>query len=251
MAQQLERPLLLSGDLHLADAGSGTPTNIVGPIETDAFSIKLSSKTVEQNSKANATYGQIRSSIVLPDKTTVELTFMDSGAADPLTLILMGTKSTITVGAGTVTDEAVTLVADQWKPLTKQNIIAGSVVVAKASAPTVNLVEGTDYAVNYRRGWIKPLTAGAAVACLVDFGHAAQAGNSIAMATQSQLIRRLLLDGVNLHDNKAVFVDIYQIKLRSEASLDLKGNEHVKAGLSGILETPAGATSPGKIDLFD
>lgn len=244
MALNLEKPLLLSGDLYLSEGSYGSYTSRIGPIETDAFTVQLASSTVEQKSKANATYGQTRSSIVLPDNTTLAMTFMDAGAADPLTLILMGTKSAITASAGTVTGESVTLVLDTWVALAQRNLTPGSFTLTGKT-------EGTDFDVNYRRGWVMALNAGAAGAKTVGYAHGADSGSRVAVATQSQIIRRVELDGVNLHDNKPVFVEMYRVKLRSEAQLDLKGNQHVTAGITGVCETPTGITYPGYIDLFD
>lgn len=244
---ELTKPLLLSGDLFFGDASSdGSFATLQGPIEVDKMSVQPTANTVEQTSKARATYGAVRSSIILPGVTNVSISFMDV-PAEILALMLMGDTGTITQSASSATDEAITAKLDKWVPTAYRNITSGTVVVQDVT-DTTTYTEGTDYEIEYTTGMLKALSGGSISGddvLHVDYDYGAVAGETVSISTQSQQTRGLKLVGKNLADNLPVELVLYSVKLRPTGEMDFMGASHVTADVTGVAEKPAALTTPG------
>ncbi|MGJ0489603.1 hypothetical protein [Methylobacter sp.] len=237
---------LLEGTLYfdrLDDAGAAT--GLVTLPGVAKLAMKPTSEIKDQTSKDKGQYGQIIGSVAIPKPVELSLS-LRNGTKEGIALGLMGSHSTISAGAGTVTDEAVTAKLDVWKELAQRNITAASVVVTNDGA-TTTYVEGTDYEINYSLGMIRAIPTGditEAQALKVDYAHAAISGWKVAGGTKPQAKGRLILDGRNLLNNKTVRLEIYRALLTSDSDFDTMGDDVVEFGLSGRMETPSGKTEP-------
>jgi hypothetical protein len=237
---------LLEGTVYLDRLDdAGVETGLVTLPGIAKLSMKPQSDIKDQTSKDKGYYGQVIGSVAIPKPTELSIS-LRNGTKEGIALGLMGSHSTISGGAGTVTDEAVTAKLDCWKELSKRNITAGSVVVTNDGA-TVTYVEGTDYEINYAQGMLRAIPTGQiadAQALKVDFAHTAYSGWKVAGATKPQAKGRIILDGRNLLNNKTVRLEIYRALLTSDSDFDTMGDDVVEFGLSGRMETPSGKTEP-------
>lgn len=249
------RAFLGAGDLYIdrIDNTTGQPLGLAGPFECSKFEFKPNAEVKEQVSKGRSTYGQVIETVAIqkPGDMSVTLTEMDK---DGLTLALLGTQAAISQGAGTVSDENVTLTAakmDKWLQLSKQNLNQAGFVVTNAAA-AVTYVEGTDYLVNRRLGMIKVLDAGTVPnteVIKVDFGHAAYDGTLISGATQAQVRARFILDGVNFADNLPVIATAHEVVLAPDSAFDFLSDGFGEITLKGRAKTPVGKTEPFTVEL--
>ena len=249
------RAFLGGGDLYIDryDPATGLKLGRAGPFECSKFEIKPNTEVKEAVSKGRSTYGQVIETVAIqkPADITVTLTEMDK---DGLTLALLGTQAAISQGSGTITDEQVSLTAakmDKWLPLTKQNINQAAFVVTNAAASTT-YVEGTDYLVNRRLGWIKVLDAGnipTTETIKVDFGYAAIEGTLISGATQAQVRAEFVLDGINFADQLPVICTAHEVVLAPDSAFDFLSDGFGQISLKGRAKTPVGKSEPFTVEL--
>ena len=249
------RAFLGGGDLYIDryDPATGLKLGRAGPFECSKFEIKPNTEVKEQTSKGRSTYGQVIETVAIqkPADITVTLTEMDK---DGLTLALLGTQAAISQGSGTVTDEQISLTAakmDKWLPLTKQNLNQAGFVVTNNAASTT-YVEGTDYLVNRRLGWIKVLEAGAiptTETIKVDFGYAAIDGTLISGATQAQVRAEFVLDGINFADQLPVICTAHEVVLAPDSAFNFLSDGFGDISLKGRAKTPVGKSEPFTVEL--
>lgn len=249
------RAFMGSGDLYInrIDPITGLPLGLAGPFECSKFEIKPNTEIKEQTSKGRDTYGQVIATVALqkPADISITLTEMDK---DGLTLALLGTQADVTQGAGTVSDESITLTVakmDKWQALSKKNINAAGFVVTNAAASTT-YVEGTDYAVNRVLGKIKVHSSGSipsTEAIKVDFGYAAYEGSLISGATQAQVKAEFILDGKNFVDYLPVICTAHEVVLAPDSAFDFLSDSFGEVTLKGRANTPTGKTEPFTVEL--
>lgn len=249
------RAFLGGGDLYIDryDPATGQKLGLAGPFECSKFEVKPNAEVKEQTSKGRSTYGQVIESVAIqkPADVSVTLTEMDK---DGLTLALLGTQAVVSQGAGTVSDESITLTAakmDKWLPLTKKNINEAGFVVTNSGA-TITYVENKDYVVNRRLGLIKVLDAGdiaTTETIKVDFGYAAFDGTLISGATQAQVRAEFVLDGVNFADNLPVICTVHEVVLAPDSAFDFLADGFGEVALKGRAKTPTGKTEPFTVEL--
>lgn len=247
------RGFLGAGDLYIARYNPLTASfdPYQGPYEASKFEIKASSDLKEMTSKGRQTYGQVVESVTIPKPTdfTVEMTEVNK---ESMTIALLGTLSAMSQASGTISDEVITAKLGSWSQLSKQNF-TDSIAVTN-SAGTTTYDEGTDYEVNYRLGWIKPLAGGAiadAASLKVDGSYNAISGSKIAGATQSQIRAKFKFDGVNFADQLPVIVECYEAVVASDAAFDFLQDNFATVPLKGRLKTPVGKSEPFLIELRD
>lgn len=168
-----------------------------------------------------------------------------------LALALMGEASALSQTSGTVTAAVVGLKLNAYIQLPFVNIDATGVVLTNNAASTT-YVEGTDYVINRRMGWIMALTAGAAAADnKLSYAYSAVTGNQVTGGTQSVIRGRVILDGVNLATQQLVIVDADEARLAPDGALDFSSGDFVKVSLSGLLRTLPGKSGPYTVALRD
>jgi hypothetical protein len=246
------RGFLGAGDLYIAryNAGTGLFDAFKGPYEAAKFEIKPNVELKELSSRGRSSYGQVIESVPLPQPAdfTVELNEVNR---ESLSLALLGTDTAYTQGSGTVTDEVMIAKKDSWVQLTKEKIAA---VVLTNSGATVTYVEGVDYEVNARMGWIKILPGSVIIedaSLKVDYTYAAVAGTLIRGATNSQVRAKFRLDGVNFADGLPVIVDVWEAVIATDSAFDFLSSDFATVNLPGRLKTPAGKTEPFTVKLLN
>lgn len=242
------RGFLGAGDLYIARQVNGVFEDWKGPYEASKFEIKPNVELKEMSSKGRTTYGQVIESVALqqPAEFTVELPEVNK---ESLGIALLGTNTALSQASGTVVDEVVAAKLDAWVQLSKQSV---SAVVVTNSAASTTYVEGTDYEVNTRLGWIKAITGGAitdAQSLKVDFSYAAISGTKISGATNAQIRAKFKLDGINYADNLPCIVEIYEGIVAADAAFDFLSNDFATVSLPGKMKTPVGKSEPFVVEL--
>jgi hypothetical protein len=248
------RGFLGAGDVYARfyDPALATFGDWQGPFETDKFEIKVSSDLKEMTSKGKDTYGQVIESVTIPKPNDFAIDFTEVNRTSMATA-LAGTTSSFSQSAGSLSDYVAVAKLDAWVDLGKENIIGAGFNVTN-SAGTTTYVEGVDYKVNYRLGWLMALSTGDIVAdasLKVDATYHATSGTRIAGATQSQIRAQFRLDGINFADQLPVIVDCLEAVIAPDAAFDFLQGDFAKVPLKGRLKTPSGASEPFTVRLFD
>ncbi len=247
-----KRPMILAGDFFFKNPPSAT--SFIGPLETTEIVVTINTDTVEQQSFSRDTWGAVRSSVVLPGSTEVQITFQDI-TPDMMAMVLMGQMSSQSLTAGSVTDENVTAELGYWVPLTKRNITSGTVVVTDSAGATT-YVENVDYAIEYVTGMLMALPGGAITdgqALKVDYSHGANTIKKIDASNQSQIRIFGTLVGVNLADpsQRRLVATFPQLSLRPSEDIPLKGEEYITTTLTGVAELASGYNGVFTLEYFD
>ena len=112
----------------------------------------------------------------------------------------------------------------------------------------------TDYRVNYRIGLVEILAAGAITegdSLKVTYDHSAISGYVISGSARPTIKARLMLDGKNFADGKAVILRVDEAVLTPGGEVDFLASDWSTMELSGTLKTLTGKTSPYTLDLRD
>jgi len=207
------------------------------------FSLQVTTEQKKQISRMVENAGQ-----TLHAKTTITdiagSMILREWIAETLAWGLSGGTAAMVGEAGTVSAESITVVLDEWVPLSKKGV---SSVVAGAH------VEGTDYKVNAALGLFMGLSSGgiSAGALSVDFSYAAESGYKVDIGSNALIRVAILIEGKNEEDGTAMTMEFDSVVLASSAELNLISDpdtdyEQIPFALS--FETLAGNTSPGRIN---
>lgn len=248
------RGFLGAGDLYIARFNPATQQfdAFKGPYEATRFEITPNIETRELSSRGRSTYGQVIESVTLPQPSDFAVDLPEVNK-ESLTIALLGTDQPINQGSGTATNEPITARKGAWVPLAFQNVSASGFAITN-TAGTTTYVQGTDYEVNYRMGWVRILE-GSAIAegatLHVDYTYNAVSGTMIRGATQSQLRVKLRLDGVNFADQSSVIVDVFEAVIAPDSAFNFLSDEFATVTLPGRLKTPVGRTEPFTVSLLN
>jgi len=217
----------LKGDLLIAVLGAGFVFNgWEDPANISDFTLNPGAGEVGKHIGSGINNeGQILSAWVNPGQPMIKFS-IDSLPAAQLSIAMRGSLGVLNQGAGSVTDEPVTLVQDKWIDLLQRNLTDGSFVLSGVGGTPV-LVEGTDYEVQYKFGMIKALTAGATGAQEADYDHAAIAGSRVVGASQAQLLVALKLNGENKTNGRLASVEVQRGLMLVTTDLQLLGGTEV------------------------
>lgn len=242
-----------SGDLYidrLSDLGASTGLIEIG--NAIKFAITEATDLKERKSKGRDTYGQTLDTAQIKKPAAIAIS-LDDLNKENLAIALLGDLETINEGAGSVTDEAVTAIAGKFADLAKRNITAASVVVQDVT-DTTTYIEGTDYEIHYRLGKLKALAGGAiadAAVLHVDYDHGAVSGSRIQGSARPTIRARLILDGKNFADGRAVQVEVDEATLTPSGEVDFLADDWTSLQLTGSLKTLTGKSSPYTVDMLD
>lgn len=245
--------ILLAGNIfvdRLNEQGISTG-QIFGPINTTKLGIKTEADSKVRTSNKKASKGQALDDVKIAKPTAITWEF-DDQPAELIALALMGDVVNINDAAGTLTEQAITIPANQnWVPVGNKNFAAEGLIVKQA---TDTLVLGTDYEFNYALGLIRSIKGGALDAggsITVSGSYNARSGKQIRGGTKSQTRLRLFGEGTNLANGKQVEFDIYDASMMPTKELDLAGSEFVTAALEGTAKLPTGKNEPFIIEELD
>lgn len=128
-----------------------------------------------------------------------------------------------------------------------QTFASGAITGAASSGTYVN---GVDYLLNARQGWVKPIAGGAIVdnqPLKISGPYAAVNGSDIRGATQAQLRVKVRLDGKNQVDEDPVTVTIHEAVIAADAAFDFLSDGFATVSMPGRMKTPAGFPAPFNI----
>lgn len=244
MTQQTVSPALhFSGKVFLDIGGAG----LIGPIDVTSLQIKPDADKRTLTSKQNGQYGNARVTYYLgkPAQITIKTTDIPPTMLAPA---FMGTQVAINQASGSLTDEAVTLPAyPGWAKLSKGNLSSTGLSVKKTSTA----LPETDYEVDYALGLIRASASGS----LKDGGdisvtatYNAISGTRIRGNVKPFVTASLLMDGVNLVDDRAMHLEIPSCTLSPSGELDFLSENAIEVTLSGELQVKAGEDAAFYVD---
>lgn len=248
------RGFLGAGDLYIAryNPAIGGFEDFTGPLETTKFEITPKVDVKEMVSKSRSGYGQVLESVTIPQPFEFTVDFAEV-SGDTLVAALLGTKTTINIGSGTMTGISITAKKNAWVELGHMNIATAGFLV-KDSTATTTYVLGTDYEINYRLGMLKILTTSAIVdlAVLKVTGtYGAVTGTQIAGGTEAQIRAKFRFDGKNFADGLPCIVDVHEAVIAASSAFDFLADDFASVSLPGRLKTPVGKSEPFTVKLLD
>lgn len=134
-----------------------------------------------------------------------------------------------------------------YKVNNSQTFASGAITGAASSGTYVN---GVDYLLNARQGWVKMIAGGGIVdgqPLKVSGPYAAVSGSDIRGATQAQLRVKMRLDGKNHVDDEPVTVTVHEAVIAADAAFDFLSDGFATVTMPGRMKTPAGFPAPFNI----
>ncbi len=110
-----------------------------------------------------------------------------------------------------------------------------------------NFVEGVDYTVNRRDGFVHVLGSGSILDAseqLISYQFTGSKGFKIQGAVKSSFVAPVLLTGVNQANNKEIQFLAYKAVLIPDGALNFLSGDFASLKIKGTLEIPSGKTSP-------
>jgi hypothetical protein len=206
------------------------------------FEIKENSELKERVSKGRANYGSSLNSVYIHKPAEVNIT-LDDLDKDNLGLVFLGSTSVVSVSGSSVTDEVVTGYKDHIFQTAHRKI---SSVVLTNSGATVTYVLDTDYSiVDADLGLIKVLAAGAitdAQSLKIDYTYGSMTSNKVAGGTNSNVIMKVLFDGVNQATQEKAVVNVLEAVLSPQSGVDFLADDFTSIELAGRANVPEGGT---------
>lgn len=241
------------------DGTQGTALRIRGdaiwggkPIDgTTSVVITINSDLKTKLSKGRYTAGMINGSVPDRKPSDGDVKF-DQFTTEQWKMAFMGSSSTLSQAAGTMTAEPIVATLGKFVNLPFKNLTAS--VVVKNEAGTTTYAEHTDYTVNYKLGKILFLASGLIVegqALKVDANHAALAGFRINAETVINMQEEFILDGINEADGSNVTLTVPLCRMVSKSKLDFLGDEFGSADMKMTPILKAGETAPYYIEVWD
>lgn len=248
------RGFLGAGDLYIAryNSATGLFDDFTGPLETTKFEITPKVELKEMVSKGRSSYGQVIESVTIPQPFEFTVDFAEV-SGDTLVAALLGTKTQINIGSGTMTAIDVVIKKGAWVEIGHMNIATAGFLV-KNSGGVTTYVLGTDYEINYRLGMLKILATSAivdGVTLEVSGTYGAVTGTQIAGGTEAQIRAKFRFDGKNFADGLPCIVDVYEAVIAANSAFDFLAGDFASVSLPGRLKTPVGKTEPFVVKLLD
>lgn len=157
---------------------------------------------------------------------------------------LSGQETKLTASAGSVTDEAITVVPDEWVKLAHDNV---------SNVTSTGYDIGTDFEVNGPLGLFKALSSGgiSAGALNVSYDYAAETGYRVDVGSKPLIRVAMLVDGRNEYDDRPFTAKFDAVVLSASSEITLisdPGSEYDELPFTLSFETLPGKTSPGTIN---
>lgn len=213
------------------------------------FEIKENSEKKERISKDRTNYGSALNTVFVKKPAEVNIT-LDDLDKDNLALVFLGDISSVSVTGAAITDEAVTGYKDMIFKTAQRKI---SLVVLKHTTGTPTYVLNTDYAiVDADLGLIKILSTGAITdgqALKVSYTHGGMTSNKVKGGTNSNIIVKVLFDGVNQADQSKAVVNVFEGVLSPTSGVDFLADDFTKLELAGVANVPSGGTAAYEVEL--
>lgn len=232
---------------------SGDATGLIGPINVTKLAIKTPSEENIRTSNLKESRGLALGMTTKSQPTEVEMEF-DSMESDMLSMILLGETATLNSGAGSVSDESVTLYANQrWADLAQSNLASDGITVTLDSDDS-ELTAGTDYEINYAAGIIRALSGGAVEnggAITIAYAYNATSGNRLLGGIKSQVKLRILMEGDNLDTGAACKLEVFKAVMAPSNAVDLMSAGYITGTLAGKALVDSDVGAPFRYDELD
>jgi hypothetical protein len=234
----------LSGDVYLQKIAS-TEQPVIGPLPAEVFGIQSQSDLIEVQDTRRSKRGQRLVAVPDPKPPVGSLTLL---AVPPkvLALLAMGTETTLSQTAQTVTDESHPYVKDFGIQLLFRNV--GTVVV-KPTVGGTPFVVGTDYEIlDAHEGIIRPLAGGgmSGTTCYISYHAGVIAAPAVVWGSESTVRAKVRLVGTNDASGaqEEVRWEGASVLLTPDGEIDLMAKEPIKAKFKMAPETVSGAAGP-------
>lgn len=238
--------LLLSGDIFIDRlSDTGVSQGKIGPINVTQLAINTPSEQITRTSKKKATFGQALDSVSIAQPSTVSIS-IDDQPADILAIALLGDIATVNQSSGTVTEEAVTILANsRWAQLANKNLAGEGITAVLASDDSA--VAATEYEINYALGLIRAKAGGTLASgesIKLTYQHNAITGTKVKGGIKSQIRMNITGDMKNLATGKPGHLEIFEATVAPTEAVDFMASEFVSTTLSGNCKLVSGQDAP-------
>jgi hypothetical protein len=213
------------------------------------FEIKENSEKKERVSKQASNYGSALNTVYVKKPAEVNIT-LDDLDKDTLALVFLGETSEVSVSGSTVTDEVVTAYKDHIFVTAKRNI--SSVVITDSAGTTTYDVTDDYIIVDADAGLIKIVETGDITdgqSLKVDYTYGAVTSDKVSGGTDSNIIMKVMLVGVNQADQTNVIANVFEAVLSPTSGVDFLSDDFTVLELAGIANVPTGGTSAYEVEL--
>lgn len=231
--------LICAGNVHVAllnDDGSFAGFLDIKNTTKLAFSAGEGEEK-QRISRQRENYGQVLDSVIIPGVPTVAVSF-DEADASTVGMALLGTLSPLSLTAETRTAVDFTVTAlGTWLELGDRFINTAGFSLTENNAGAA-LVAGLDYVVDHAMGLVKFLESGdVEVGQVIEKTYTTRAvqGTRIQGSRKNQIKARILLNGKNLADGRALVAEIPQCTLKSASEFDALSTDFVVTELNGSI----------------
>ena len=239
--------ILAAGDVYFNRLVAGVSQGLVYLFDAKKFAITEGADDVDRISRGRDTYGQLGDTVKIKKPAELDIEG-DEVSASVLALALLGTSAAATQEAGTVTDAVVGLKLNAWLQLPHAYIEEAGVELTN-NAGSTTYVEGTDYKVNRRLGWVMALTSGAAaVNNKLSYEYGDATGDIITGGDSPDIRGQFVLDGKNLATQRDLIIYVDRGIVAPTEPLDFASPDFVKVALKGKMLTLSGQTSPYRVE---
>ncbi len=211
-------------------SGETLSKNMIGPLDSDNFSVKVTSNKEQRKSyKDDTTYMKNIGSSSYTGAS--ELSFSINGAeSEMLAMLFGGDVIDLSIASGTVTGESITLPHDIPVKVDQEHISAVAITGA---------VEGTDFVVDAKLGAIKSLSTGGLtdnVSTTVNYSHGQVTGKQIRAGTVADQKVEVLGMMTNRETGEKGKLWVPRTSIVSEADLNLLSQTFDSAQFTGEAE---------------
>jgi hypothetical protein len=212
------------------------------------FEIKENSDKKERKSKDRANYGSALNTVFVKKPAELSIT-LDDLDKDNLGLVFLGDTSDVSVAGSTVTDELVTA----YQGLifrTAQRKISG-VALTNSTGVTTYALNADYQIIDADLGLVKIIgsTITDAQSLKIDYTHGGMTSHKVAGGTNSNIIVKILFDGVNQADQTKAVVNVFEAVLSPTSGVDFLADNFTELKLAGIANVPSGGTAAYEVEL--
>ena len=226
--------LLGAGDLYFNRivGGSSVGYSLLGNVTQ--LALQEPNELKERISKKRNSRGASLDAAYIKTPATMSFSFDEIDWAN-LELALLGDRTAVSTGSGTMTNVAVVTKDDKWVEIGHRNIATAGLVVTNVAGSTTYVL-GTDYEFNYNLGMIKVIGAGAigtGETVHIDGTYGAISGSKVVAGTNTVLQGAFLLDGKNLADDSPFVVTIPKAIVAPSSPIDFLADDFTSVEFSG------------------
>jgi hypothetical protein len=242
---QIAPAILGSGEVRfdIFDPDTQTWGGLGDTMDADKFEITPDSDIKEKTTKSRAAYGQAIATVIIGKPTKIAIT-ISAASKDAMALQFQGVVREDSQGAGAIADTVIAKL-DKWVKLSMRNVVEAGFAV-KDTTGTTTYVKGTDYAVNYLTGEIKPLSTGAiSTGDELHVTGTAQAYNAttIVGGVRPQIRVRAVFEGINKVNGQEIECEAWEAVMATKKGFDFLASDFAGFDLEGTLVVPPGKTN--------